>query len=51
MEHIKIFVEEDYHVLLGDFGLAKSIADHALSPNSGGCATITEFDASTDQGE
>lgn len=45
-----IFVEEDYHVLLGDFGLAKSIADHALSPNSGGCATITEFDASTDQG-
>ncbi|KAJ3330023.1 hypothetical protein HDU76_006646 [Blyttiomyces sp. JEL0837] len=42
-----IFVEEDHHVLLGDFGLAKSIADHVLSPHTD---LDVGVDSSTDQG-
>ncbi|KAJ3101005.1 hypothetical protein HDU97_001703 [Phlyctochytrium planicorne] len=47
-----IFISEDRHILLGDFGLAKSIAEYILSPfnNMYGDDGAAEVDSSTDQG-
>ncbi|KAI9354877.1 kinase-like domain-containing protein, partial [Zopfochytrium polystomum] len=45
-----IFVQEDLQVLLGDFGLAKSIMDHALTPGVGWNGEEVATEASTNQG-
>ncbi|KAJ3207892.1 hypothetical protein HDU67_007167 [Dinochytrium kinnereticum] len=45
-----IFIDEDRHILLGDFGLAKSIAEYIVSPSFNGVDDGAEVDSSTDQG-
>ncbi|KAI9347248.1 kinase-like domain-containing protein, partial [Obelidium mucronatum] len=56
-----IFIQENMHVLVGDFGLAKSLSGHAISPEAAAAATTatatphfenkeTSIQASTDEG-